>query len=145
MNEFISNSYEETLHLGEKIGKMLKGGEILGLCGGLGSGKTAFVKGIARGLGYSGYVKSPTFTIINQYNTQRLKLIHLDIYRLSSYDELLLAGFETCPKDNSVVVVEWFDKIPELATYPHIRVDFEYIDENKRRIRINKDYYKDRP
>ncbi len=136
MNEFLCKTYEETVSLGEEVSKTLRGREIFGLCGELGSGKTAFVKGVAKGLGYNGYVKSPTFTIINQYNAERLKLIHLDIYRLSSFEELLLTGFESYIKDDTVIIIEWFDKFPELSGIPHIRVDFEYIDETTRRIRF---------
>ncbi len=139
MNEIICHSYEDTLRIGNKLGSLLKGKEIIGLIGELGSGKTAFVKGIASSIGYKGYVKSPTFTIINQYKTERINLIHLDIYRLNSFEELLLTGFESYFSDDSVIVIEWFDKFIELFKYPHIRIYFEYIDTNIRKLKVETD------
>lgn len=140
MSEIITNSLDETLNLGSKIARRLKGGEIFGLNGELGSGKTAFVRGVALGLNYKGYVKSPTFTIINQYNTDSLTLVHIDIYRISTYDELLLAGFESYLRNDTVIMIEWFSKLNELLSLPHIRVDFEYLEENRRRIVFEPDY-----
>ncbi|MCX7943779.1 MAG: tRNA (adenosine(37)-N6)-threonylcarbamoyltransferase complex ATPase subunit type 1 TsaE [Deltaproteobacteria bacterium] len=136
MNEFLCYSVEDTLYLGKKIGSFLRGGEIFGLCGELGSGKTMFVKGVAIGLGYDGYVKSPTFTIINQYQTQHVSLIHIDIYRLTTFEELMLIGYESYLSEDYVVVIEWFDKFPELSKYPHMKIDFEYVDTSVRRLKF---------
>ncbi|MCX7957748.1 MAG: tRNA (adenosine(37)-N6)-threonylcarbamoyltransferase complex ATPase subunit type 1 TsaE, partial [Deltaproteobacteria bacterium] len=84
------------------------------------------------------------FTIINQYNAEHLKLIHLDIYRLSTFEELILAGFESHLKNDSVIMIEWFDKFSELMEYPHIRIEFEYTDESVRRLKFStgSDHYR---
>ncbi len=137
MNEIICNSAAETLLIGEKLSKSLKGGEIIGLGGELGTGKTVFVKGVMRGLGYNGYVKSPTFTIVNQYNTPELRVIHMDIYRLSSFEELKLIGFESYLSPDTILLIEWFDKFTELVEYPHIKIEFEYLNESVRRLRFH--------
>lgn len=137
MVEIITNSVDETIDCAGRFGRLLKGGEIIGLSGELGSGKTAFVKGIAFGLGYKGYVKSPTFTIVNQYHTDTLTLFHLDVYRLSSFEELLLIGFESIISEGAVMMIEWFDKFPELSQYQHISINLDYAGESSRKIRFN--------
>ena len=140
MCELILNDYKETIALAERFSSLLKGGEIIGLCGELGSGKTAFVKGVMSGLGYRGYVKSPTFTIVNSYKTEHLVVHHFDIYRLSSFEELNLMGFETYSGGDTVIFIEWFDRFEELTRLRHIRVDFEYLDVTTRRILFSTDY-----
>ena len=85
--EYISHSPEETEHIGEMLGKRLSGGTVLALRGGLGMGKTAFTRGLARGLGYTGRVTSPTFTIVNEYDGAT-PLFHFDLYRLDGEDDL---------------------------------------------------------
>ena len=92
--EFLTHSPEETELLGEKLAKKLMGGEILAYRGDLGAGKTAFTRGLARGLGISDRVTSPTYTIVNEYEGGRLPLFHFDMYRLGSSDELFDIGWE---------------------------------------------------
>src|SRR5450755_1064781 len=91
---FISHSPAETEALGEKFGRAAERGLVIGLSGDLGAGKTQFVRGLARGLGITGRVHSPTFTLVNEYGGGRLKLFHLDLYRLETAEQILTAGIE---------------------------------------------------
>jgi len=136
--DFISNSPLETIELGRKIGCRLKGGEVIALCGPLGSGKTHLIKGIAAGLGASDSrrVNSPTFVIVNQY-TGRLDIYHIDAYRLNSISEFEMIGFDDfcCPQ--SVVLIEWADKIESaLQTIDYIRVELVHAAQTQRDIHI---------
>ena len=92
MATFISHSPEETAALGEKWGRAAQRGLVIGLTGGLGAGKTQLVKGVARGIGVTSRVHSPTFTLVNEYGGGRLKLFHQDLYRLDSQAQILAAG-----------------------------------------------------
>lgn len=106
-----SNSVAETEALGESLGRTLGRGTVLGLSGDLGAGKTAFTRGLARGLGCTGRVHSPTFALLNEYEGGRLRLFHLDLYRLNSPAEVAAAGLEeylTAP--DGVSVVEWIER-----------------------------------
>src|SRR5579862_1319112 len=94
MATFISHSPAETAALGETWGREAKPGLVIGLAGDLGAGKTELVKGIARGLGVTDRVQSPTFALVNSYSGGRLRLHHLDLYRLESLDQILAAGLE---------------------------------------------------
>lgn len=136
MDEIITNSYEETLRVAGGFASSLRGGEIIGLSGELGGGKTAFVKGVMLGLGYNGYVKSPTFTLVNQYQTERFNIFHFDIYRLNTFEELSLMGLESYFCENSITLIEWFDKFEELISLTNIKIYFEYIAESSRLIKI---------
>ena len=98
---------EETYALARQIASTLKGGEVIFLSGDLGAGKTTFTKGLAKALGIDDEVTSPTFTILNVYEDGRLKLNHLDMYRVESADELAELGIEDCFDDDSVTVIEW--------------------------------------
>lgn len=108
---------EETEELGEELGRLLRGGEFVGLEGTLGAGKTAFVRGVARGLGVppEAQVSSPTFAIVNTYRGGRLPLVHADLYRVKDAEELYDAGFYDLLDDASALVVEWIDRVPEFA------------------------------
>src|ERR1035438_10559351 len=92
MATFISHSPAETESLGEKFGRSAQSGFVIALSGELGAGKTQFVRGLARGLGISARVHSPTFTLVNEYDGGRLKLFHLDLYRLATRAQILSAG-----------------------------------------------------
>lgn len=111
MATFISHSPEETLELGETWGREARPGWLIGLSGDLGSGKTQLVKGIARGLGITKSVHSPTFVLVSEYLGGRLPLYHLDLYRLETADQIFSAGLEgyLCPTQG-VTVVEWFER-----------------------------------
>ncbi len=103
----ISHSLEETAALAAKIAEKLEGGETLVLRGGLGAGKTTFTKGLAKALGISRNVVSPTFTLVREYEDGRLKLYHFDLYRIEDEGELEELGLDEYFRDDSVVVIEW--------------------------------------
>ena len=105
--EYISNSLEETEDLGARLAGRLNSGAVVAFTGDLGAGKTAFVRGMARGLGISDRVTSPTFTIVNEYEGDRLPLFHFDLYRLGSSDELFDIGWEDYLSRGGVCAVEW--------------------------------------
>ena len=114
MGIHISRSPEESMALGEIWGKEAPAGMLIGLSGDLGAGKTHLVKGIARGLGYSGRVHSPTFTLLNQYAGGKLPLYHLDLSRLVNAEEVRAAGLdEYFSRSDGVTVVEWIDRIDQ--------------------------------
>ena len=114
MATFISHSPAETELLGEKIGRAAEHGVVIALSGELGAGKTQFVKGLARGLGISTRIHSPTFTLVNEYGGGRLKLFHLDLYRLETPAQILSAGVGEFLSPDGVSVVEWAERIHDL-------------------------------
>lgn len=137
----ISDSTDQTVELGKKIGTGLKGGEIFCLTGPLGSGKTHLVKGIAAGAGASDprQVNSPTFVIINEYHgtDSALDVYHIDAYRLDSIAEFEMLGFDDLCCPNSVVLIEWADKVqPALKNIDSIRVELSHISQNQRQINM---------
>lgn len=104
------NSIEDTIEFGEKLGKLLKSGDIICLNGDLGAGKTTLSKSIGQGLGVKEYITSPTFTLINEYEG-RIPLYHFDVYRLNNYEELEELGAEDYFYGNGVCLIEWAQKI----------------------------------
>ena len=109
-HEWTSRSAEETRALGQAMGSTLRGGEVVLLCGDLGAGKTHFAQGVARGLGVTAAVVSPTFTLAAHYEG-RVPLVHYDLYRLASADELLGLGFLQADDARTVSLVEWGDRV----------------------------------
>ena len=135
---FIANSPEETIKLGRKIGSQLKGGEIIAISGPLGSGKTHLIKGIATGAGAqdSRSINSPTFVIVNEY-TGRLDIYHIDAYRLNSIAEFEMLGFDDFCYPQSVVLIEWADKIESaLGDTDYMRIALEHSGQSSRTIHI---------
>ena len=116
MATHISRSPEETLAFGEQWGRAAQRGWVIGLSGDLGAGKTQFVRGFARGLGCTARVHSPTFALLNEYGGGRLRLFHLDLYRLNNSDEVAGAGLEEyLLNPDGVAVVEWIERwLPEV-------------------------------
>ncbi|PKM82821.1 MAG: tRNA (adenosine(37)-N6)-threonylcarbamoyltransferase complex ATPase subunit type 1 TsaE, partial [Firmicutes bacterium HGW-Firmicutes-13] len=112
MLEIITKSPEETLKLGTILGTLLQKGDVIGLFGELGTGKTVFTRGIARGLKVEDYVTSPTFTLINEYSGS-LPLFHFDVYRLDDPEELLELGYEEYFYGEGITVIEWAEKIED--------------------------------
>ena len=136
MATFISHSPAETESLGEKFGRAAQSGFVFALSGELGAGKTQFVKGLARGLGISARVHSPTFTLVNEYGGGRLKLFHLDLYRLESREQILSAGVEEFLQPDGVAVIEWAERIYDLrfAICDLKRVRIEILNDTERKI-----------
>jgi len=140
-------SADETVGLGLKIGSQLKGGEVVALCGPLGSGKTHLIKGIVSGLGAedaANQVTSPTFVLVNEYSggsasltTSRLDVFHIDAYRINSVQEFEQIGFDDYCYPGSVVLIEWADKIIEaLSGIKYIKIELSHLGEDHRTIRI---------
>lgn len=110
MDTIISRSPAETAALGERWGRMVRTGQVIGLSGDLGAGKTQFVKGLARGLGITTRVHSPTFALVNLYPGGRLPLYHLDLYRLETPEQILTAGLDEYLQPAGVTVIEWAER-----------------------------------
>jgi len=106
----ISHSPAETESIGEAWGREAESGLVIGLCGELGTGKTQLVKGLARGLGITARVQSPTFALVNVYAGGRLRLFHLDLYRLETREQILSAGLEEFLRPDGVTVIEWAER-----------------------------------
>ena len=121
--EYITRSPEETEAVGEGLARTLRPGAVVAFTGDLGAGKTAFVRGMARGLGCSARVTSPTFTIVNEYEGGRVPLFHFDMYRLSSSEELFDIGWEDYLARGGVCAVEWSEIVADALEPDAIRVD----------------------
>ena len=133
--DYLTRSAAETEALGERLGRTLTGGEVLAYEGELGMGKTAFTRGLARGLGFTGRVTSPTFTIVNEYEG-RLPLFHFDMYRLGDEEELFDIGWEDYLRRGAVCAVEWSENVKDAFTGEETVVTIEKLGEGQRRITI---------
>lgn len=133
--EYITNSPGETEAVGEKLGRILKSGAVIAYRGDLGAGKTAFTRGLARGLGSRETVTSPTYTIVNEYLGGRLPLFHFDMYRLHSSDDLWDIGWEDYLERGGVCAVEWSENVDDAMENP-IWITIEKTGEESRRITI---------
>ena len=133
--EYITNSPEETEKVSAALGKILQPGTVLAYRGDLGAGKTAFTRGLARGLGYAEPVTSPTYTIVNEYLGGRLPLFHFDMYRLASSDDLWDIGWEDYLERGGVCAVEWSENVDD-AMENAIYVTIYKTGEESRRIVI---------
>ena len=133
--EFITNSPIETEKVGEALGKVLQPGTILAYEGDLGAGKTAFTRGLARGLGAKEQVTSPTYTIVNEYLSGRMPLFHFDMYRLASSDDLWDIGWEDYLERGGVCAVEWSENVAD-AMENAITVCIQKLGEESRKITI---------
>ena len=135
--EHVTNSPEETEALGEMLAGRLEPGTVIAFTGDLGAGKTAFVRGVARGLGIAEWVTSPTFTIVNEYEGGRLPLFHFDMYRLGSADELFDIGWEDYLARGGVCAVEWSENVSDALEEGCLRVDIRRGErDDQRRITI---------
>lgn len=132
--QYITHSPEETRALGRTLAQALQGGAVVAFTGDLGAGKTAFVSGMAEGLGIEERVTSPTFTIVNEYEGGRLPLFHFDMYRLGSADELFHIGWEDYLARNGVCAVEWSENVDEALDGDAIRVDISRGEDDNTRI-----------
>ena len=130
-----TNSEAETENAGAQLVASLPCGAVVAMYGDLGAGKTAFVRGMARGLGINDYVCSPTFTIVNEYSGQR-ELFHFDMYRLASSDELFDIGWEDYLKRGGICAVEWSENVEDAFDGNEVTVRIEKISESGRKITI---------
>ena len=135
MSEYITHSEQETEDLGARLSSGLPGGTVVAMYGDLGAGKTAFVRGMARGMGLQCRVSSPTFTIVNEYLGQR-DLIHFDMYRLSGADELFEIGWEDYLSRGAVCAVEWSENVEDAFFGDEVRVTIEKLNDSERKITI---------
>ena len=137
--EHYTHSEAETEAVGEALAKDLAPGTVIAFTGDLGAGKTAFTRGLARGLGIRDRITSPTFTIVNEYEGGRLPLFHFDMYRLESSDELFDIGWEDYLHRGGVCAVEWSEKVSDALT-DALRVDIRRgAEENDRIITIGEE------
>ena len=133
--EFITISPQETEAVGAALGKVLPAGTVLAYEGDLGAGKTAFTRGLAKGLGSTEQVTSPTYTIVNEYLSGRLPLFHFDMYRLASADDLWDIGWEDYLERGGICAVEWSENVTEALDDP-VRIRIEKTSDESRRITI---------
>ncbi len=133
--EFITHSPEETEAVGKALATQLNPGAVIAYTGDLGAGKTAFTRGLARGLGILDPVTSPTYTIVNEYLSGKMPLFHFDMYRLSCSDELFDIGWEDYLLRGGVCAVEWSENVEDALEDP-IRVNIEKLDVDCRKITI---------
>jgi len=133
--QYVTNSPAETEAVGAALGKILQPGTILAYRGDLGAGKTAFTRGLAKGLGCTDMVTSPTYTIVNEYLSGRLPLFHFDMYRLASSEDLWDIGWEDYLDRNGICAVEWSENVED-ALEGAISVTIEKLGEDARRITI---------
>ncbi len=132
MIRIVSDSASETEMIGERLAAKLKGSEVIALFGGLGMGKTAFTRGLARGLGFSEGVSSPTFALVNEYRG-RVNIYHFDMYRVQTWDDLYSTGYFDYI-DNGVLVIEWSENIEGALPEDALRVTISRGEHDDQRI-----------
>ena len=132
--EYISSSVKETEDVGAGLAQRLAPGAVVAFTGDLGAGKTAFVRGMARGLGVADRVTSPTFTIVNEYEGGRLPLFHFDLYRLGDPEELFDIGWEDYLARGGVCAVEWSENVADALEDEPIRVDIRRGEHDGQRV-----------
>jgi tRNA threonylcarbamoyladenosine biosynthesis protein TsaE len=134
----ISTSVEQTESIAADLAQTLRGGECIALNGNLGAGKTQFVRGLVKGLGGNPRsVSSPTFVLLNVYDFGRLKVFHLDAYRITGADDFAAIGFAELLDEGGVVVVEWAERVEALLPKERIEIAIQPVDETNREIRIS--------
>lgn len=127
MLKFHADSAEETVELGQKLGQILNKGDTVCLTGDLGTGKTAFTGGIAKALEIEGYITSPTFTIVNEYEG-KLPLYHFDVYRIGNAGDMFETGYDEYISGDGITVIEWAELIKEILPTERIDVYIEKDD-----------------
>ena len=130
--KYISHSVEETEQIAINLAEKLKGNEVIAFFGGLGMGKTAFTRGICKGLGFNDGVQSPTFSLVNQYDA-KYTVYHFDMYRINTYDDLYSTGFFDY-LDTGVLIIEWSENIENALPDDYIRVEISQGESENQRI-----------
>ena len=136
MEKYISNSPADTEKIGEMLGQKITGGRVVACRGGLGMGKTCFTRGLAKGLGCTEQVTSPTFALINEYLSGRIPLYHFDMYRISSWEDLYSTSFFEYIDEGGVLACEWSENIENALPENTIFVEFTRISDTEREIII---------
>ena len=131
MPDFLLKNEQQTLRFGRQLGQALLKGCVIYLQGELGSGKTTFVRGLLAGLGYSGNVKSPTYTIVESYKLGGYDIYHFDLYRLADPEELEYLGIRDYFNENSVVLIEWPDKGLGYLPEPDVVIQLNYVEDGR--------------
>ena len=130
-----SNSPDVTMSIGFEFSKEIKAGDIIAIEGEIGAGKTTFIKGILKGLGYKGNVNSPTYTLINEYQADS-KIIHIDCYREKNINRWIDIGFIDYLNDNNIIIIEWPEYIRKILPSDTIDIYIKHIEESIREIKI---------
>lgn len=133
MQIFYSNSPEETESIASSFSENLNPGDVIALYGGLGMGKTAFVRGLSKGLGTTDEVSSPTFALVHEYNG-KLPIYHFDMYRITSLDDLYSTGFFDYLESGGIVITEWSENITDYLPENSIRIEISRGDEDNERV-----------
>ena len=136
MRHYHSTSAQQTEQIAAQLAKELRGGDVLAFRGGLGAGKTAFVRGLAEGLGVTGEVASPTFSLVNEYRVNP-PLYHFDMYRISTMDDLYFTGFFDYLENGSILAIEWSENIADWLPDGVITVTINRLGDEEREILID--------
>lgn len=136
MQEYQSNSSQETEQIAENFAKQLQHGDVLAFVGGMGAGKTAFTRGLAKGLNVKGEVSSPTFALVHEYRGNP-SLYHFDMYRINSIDDLYSTGYFDYLDMNGIMAIEWSENIQDVLDENTIYIELIKTDDEKRTIKIH--------
>lgn len=134
-----TDSPEETIKFAEKIGKLLRGGDVVAYRGGLGAGKTTFTRGLAVGMGLPDEVSSPTFALVNEYRGENITMYHFDMYRIMNAEALETTGFYDYMSEDSVIVCEWTENIEGCLPKSAVNITIEHIGDDLREITVEGD------
>lgn len=133
---YITHSAQETVDLGEKIGSLLKSGDVIAMTGTLAAGKTTITKGIAKALGITDVVTSPTFCLISEYEGTKMPLYHMDVYRLDGPEDFINLGVEDMLDGDGVCIVEWSEKVSSELPKRTIKIEITPFEDGSRQIKI---------
>lgn len=136
LKTYYSNSYKETQDIAFEFAKSISDKCVIAFQGDLGAGKTCFVNGFAKGMGYDGAVSSPTFSIVNEYRGGRLDIFHFDMYRIEDWESLYTTGYFDYLEENGILLIEWSENITNALPEDTIFIKIEKIDNDSRKISI---------
>ena len=134
---YITHSAQETVDLGEKIGSLLKSGDVIAMTGTLAAGKTTITKGIAKALGITDVVTSPTLCLISEYEGTKMPLYHMDVYRLDGPEDFINLGVEDMLDGDGVCIVEWSEKVSSELPKRTIKIEITPLEDGSRQIKID--------